>query len=72
MFLIWEFLQGKQKLSFIKITNASGIFSEPLPIPYEKYKDLQVLKEFCGQDARKFYTNLPHKTPKETKKQKKN
>ncbi|XP_069687825.1 uncharacterized protein [Periplaneta americana] len=32
----------------------------PLVISKEKYQDLQILKEFCGHEARVFYTNLPH------------
>nr|CAD7459555.1 unnamed protein product [Timema tahoe] len=31
-----------------------------LPIPYEKFKDLQQLKKFCGKEARTFYSQLPN------------
>lgn len=48
----------------MQITNSRGIFSELLPISYEKYADLQELKQFCGQDARNFYCSLPHNEPK--------
>lgn len=31
----------------------------PISLPKEKYKDLQVLKRFCRQDAQDFITKLP-------------
>lgn len=33
----------------------------PIPLTKENYKDLQVLKRFCKQEANDFYSNLPHK-----------
>ncbi|KAJ4450182.1 hypothetical protein ANN_01589 [Periplaneta americana] len=33
----------------------------PLPVSKEKYKDLQQLKKFCGEEARGFYEKLPRK-----------
>lgn len=34
-------------------------FTDAIPISLEKYNDLQVLKVFCGQEARDFYSDLP-------------
>lgn len=35
------------------------LISGPIPITYEKFVDLQVLKMFCGEEARLFYAQLP-------------
>ncbi|KAJ4426757.1 hypothetical protein ANN_26556, partial [Periplaneta americana] len=37
------------------------LFLSPLPVSKEKYKDLQQLKKFCGEEARGFYEKLPRK-----------
>nr|CAD7201823.1 unnamed protein product [Timema douglasi] len=34
-------------------------YQDALPISYEKFKDLQQLKKFCREEARKFYSQLP-------------
>nr|CAD7462378.1 unnamed protein product [Timema tahoe] len=43
---------------------------DALPIPYEKFKDLQQLKKFCGEEARTFYSQLPKMAPGEKSKKK--
>lgn len=35
-------------------------FLDLIPINKEKYKDLMVLKQFCGPSAVKYFTELPH------------
>nr|CAD7457839.1 unnamed protein product [Timema tahoe] len=45
-------------------------YQDALPIPYEKFKDLQQLKKFCGEEARTFYSQLPKMAPGEKSKKK--
>ncbi|KAK3765811.1 hypothetical protein RRG08_026281 [Elysia crispata] len=43
-----------------KLQPLRRLYEHQLPITAAKFKDLQVLKQFCTTEAQDFYTNLPH------------
>jgi len=42
----------------LKVVEPNNLHQEPIPLTSEKYKDLQVLKRFCRQDAQEFIDKL--------------
>ena len=48
------------KKTAARLQQLQSLYDGRLTIKAAKYKDLQILKQFCSPHAQKFYDELPH------------
>ena len=51
--------KGKQTTNPLKTRPIECLYTAPIPISREKFKDLQCLKKLCNPENQEFYNNLP-------------
>ena len=51
--------KGKQTTNPLKTRPLECLYTAPIPISREKFKDLQCLKRLCNPVSQEFYNNLP-------------
>lgn len=52
-------LRGKQTKNPLQTRPLECLYTGPIPISREKFKDLQCLKKLCNPVNHEFYNNLP-------------